>query len=38
MSGRPLYDVGVRQRAVELYEEGHGRDAIAHLIGAPKIP
>ena len=36
MSGRPLYDVGVRQRAVELYEEGHGRDAIAHLIGAPE--
>ncbi len=36
MSERPLYDVGVRRRAVELYEEGHGRDAIAHLIGAPE--
>ena len=36
MSGRPLYDVELRQRAVELYEEGHGRDVIAYLVGAPE--
>lgn len=36
MSGRPLYDAGVRRRAVELYEEGHGRDVIAYLVGAPE--
>lgn len=36
MSGRPLYDAGLRQRAVELYEEGHGRDVIAYLVGAPE--
>lgn len=36
MSGRPLYDVEVRRRAVELCEEGHGRDEITHLIGAPE--
>ena len=38
MSGRPLYDAGVRRRAVELYEEGHGRDVIAYLVGAPREP
>ena len=36
MSGRPLYDAGVRRRAVELYKEGHGRDVIARLVGAPE--
>ena len=36
MSGRPLYDAGVRRRAVELYEEGHGRDVIAYLVGTPE--
>ena len=36
MSGRPLYDAGVRRRAVELYEDGHGRDVIAYLVGTPE--
>lgn len=36
MSGRPLYDVGLRRRAVGLYEEGHGRDAISCLLGVPE--
>ena len=36
MSGRPLYDVGLRRRAVGLYEEGHGRDAISFLLGVPE--
>lgn len=34
MSGRPLYDVELRRRAVELYEAGHGRDVISHLLNA----
>ena len=29
MSGRTLYDIELRRRAVELYEEGHGRDVIS---------
>ena len=36
MSGRVLYDIGLRRRAVELYEEGHGRDAISCLLNVPK--
>lgn len=36
MSGRPLYDAGVRRRAAELYEEGHGRDVIAYLLDVPE--
>lgn len=35
MSGRTLHDVGLRRRAVELYEEGRGRDSIARLLGIP---
>ncbi len=36
MSGRPLYDIAARRRAVELYEEGWGRDAISRLVDAPE--
>ncbi|WP_261429607.1 helix-turn-helix domain-containing protein [Xiamenia xianingshaonis] len=36
MSGRPLYDIAVRRRAIELYEEGWGRDTISRLVGAPE--
>ena len=33
MGGNALYDVSMRMRAVELYEQGHGRDTIASLLG-----
>lgn len=36
MAGNVLYDVGVRLRAAELYDEGHGRAAIAALLGMPE--
>ncbi len=36
MSGRPLYDIAVRRRAVELYEEGWGRDVISRLLDVPE--
>lgn len=36
MSGRTLYDIDMRRRAVELYEAGHGRDVIAHLLNVPE--
>ena len=36
MSGRPLYGAELRRRAVELYEEGRGRDVVARLVGAPE--
>lgn len=36
MTGRALYDIGMRRHAVELYEAGHGRDVIARLLGAPE--
>jgi hypothetical protein len=29
MTGRPLYGIDLGRRAAELYEGGHGRDAIA---------
>ncbi|MCK6139960.1 helix-turn-helix domain-containing protein [Slackia exigua] len=35
MSGNACYDVSIRLRAVELYEQGYGRDAIASLLGMP---
>ena len=35
MSGRPLYDAGVRRRAAERDEEGPGRAVIANRVGAP---
>ena len=33
MAGNALYDVGMRLRAAELHDEGHGRAAIAALLG-----
>ena len=36
MAGYVLYDVGVRLRAAELHDEGHGRAAIAALLGVPE--
>ena len=36
MAGNVLYDVGARLRAAELYDEGHGRAAIAALLGMPE--
>ena len=33
MSGNARYDVSMRLRAVELYEQGRGRDKIASLLG-----
>ena len=33
MSGNACYDVSVRLRVVELYEQGYGRNAIASLLG-----
>ena len=33
MSGNARYDVSMRLRAVELYEQGCGRDKIASLLG-----
>lgn len=36
MSGRTLYDIGLRRRAVELCETGHGRDVISHLPNVPE--
>ena len=33
MSGNARYDVSMRLRAVELYEQGCGRDRIASLLG-----
>lgn len=36
MSGRTLYDIELRRRAVELYEEGHGRDVISYLLNVPE--
>ena len=33
MSGNACYDVSIRLRAVELYEQGYGCDAIASLLG-----
>lgn len=33
MSGNACCDVSIRLRVVELYEQGHGRDAIASLSG-----
>ena len=36
MAGNALYDVGMRLRAAELHDEGHGRAAIAALLGIPE--
>jgi transposase len=36
MAGNPLYDVSMRLRAVELYDEGHGRASIAAMLGVPE--
>ena len=36
MAGNALYDVGLRLRAAELHDEGHGRAAIAALLGVPE--
>lgn len=36
MSGRTLYDIDLRRRAVELHEAGHGRDAISYLLNVPE--
>lgn len=36
MAGNVLYDVGVRLRAAELHDEGHGRASIAALLGVPE--
>lgn len=36
MSGKTLYDIGLRRRAVELYEGGHGRDVISYLLNVPE--
>ena len=36
MAGNALYDVGMRLRAAELHDEGHGRAAIAALLGMPE--
>lgn len=36
MDGNALYDVGMRLRAAELYDEGHGRASIAALLGIPE--
>ena len=36
MAGNALYDVGMRLRAAELHDEGHGRAAVAALLGMPE--
>lgn len=36
MVGNALHDVGVRLQAAELYDKGHGRAAIAALLGVPE--
>lgn len=36
MAGNPLYDVGLRLRAAELYDRGQGRASIAALLGIPE--
>lgn len=36
MAGNPVYDIGARMRAVELYEQGLGRASIASLLGIPE--
>lgn len=36
MAGNALYDVGMRLRAAELHDGGHGRTAIAALLGMPE--
>lgn len=36
MAGNPLYDVGTRLRAVELYDEGRGRASVAATLGIPE--
>ena len=36
MAGNALYDVGMRLRAAELYDEGYGRASIAVLLGMPE--
>ena len=36
MSGRPLYDIAVRRRAIELYEKGWGRSAVSRLLNVPE--
>ena len=36
MARNALYDVGMRLRAAELYDEGHGRASIAALLGIPE--
>ena len=36
MSGRTLYDIGLRRCAIELYEAGNGRDSISNLLNVPE--
>ena len=36
MAGNARYDVGLRMRAAELYDEGYGRASIAALLGLPE--
>ncbi len=36
MAGKALYDVGLRMRAAELFDEGHGRASVASLLGVPE--
>ena len=38
MAGNALYDVGMRLRAAELHDEGHGRAAIAPFSGCRRKP
>ena len=36
MAGNAFYDVGLRMRAVELYDKGHCRASVASLLGIPE--
>lgn len=36
MAGNAFYDVGLRMRAVELYDEGRGRASVASLLDIPE--
>lgn len=36
MAGNAFYDVGLRMRAVELYDEGYGRASVASLLDIPE--
>lgn len=36
MTGRTLHDIGLRMRAVELYDEGYSRASVASLLDIPE--